>query len=78
MDEPLVEIDISLFANQIRVSPSNTLNLRQRIHDLPLAIDVSVEETQNVLNGIMSLYANSFIHGYALGIAGELQEGPET
>ncbi len=47
--EPFVEIDICLFADQVGVPATDTLDLSQGVHDLALAIDVCVEETQNVL-----------------------------
>lgn len=46
---PFVQIDISLLAYQIRVPTSYTLNFRQGVHDLLLAIDVGVEETKDEL-----------------------------
>jgi hypothetical protein len=46
---PLVEIDIGLLANQVGVSSADTLDAGQGIHDLLLAIDVGVEETENEL-----------------------------
>ena len=47
---PLVEVNIGLLADQVGVPPTNTLDLRQCVHNLALAIDVGVKETQNVLN----------------------------
>ena len=49
LDTPLVKINIGLFADNIRVSPADTLDLRQSVHDLALAINVRVKQTQNVL-----------------------------
>ena len=46
---PLVEIDIRLLADNVGVTATNTLDLGQGVHDLALAINVGVEETQNVL-----------------------------
>ena len=46
---PLVEIDIGLLADNVGVTATNTLDLGQGVHDLALAINVGVEETQNVL-----------------------------
>ena len=46
---PLVEINISLLADDVRVTSSNSLDLGQGEHDLSLSIDVGVEQTQNVL-----------------------------
>ena len=39
-DVPLVEIHIGLLADQVAVSATDTLDLRQRVHDLLLAIDL--------------------------------------
>jgi hypothetical protein len=39
---PLVEIDIGLLANYVRVATSYTLDLGQGIHDLALSIDIGV------------------------------------
>ena len=50
IDAPLVEVDIGLFADKVGVTTTNTLDLRQSVHDLALAINVSVEETQDVLS----------------------------
>jgi hypothetical protein len=49
LNAPLVKIDIGLFTNQIGVTTTDTLDLGQRIHDLSFAINVSVEETKDVL-----------------------------
>ena len=46
---PLVEVDIGLFADKVGVTTANTLDLGQGVHDLALAINVGVEETQDVL-----------------------------
>lgn len=46
---PFVQIDISLLAHQIGVPASNTLNFREGVHDLLLAINVGVEETKDEL-----------------------------
>jgi len=46
---PLVEVYIGLLANQVGVPATNTLDLGQGVHDLLLAIDVGVEETQDEL-----------------------------
>ena len=45
----LREVDVGLFADDVGVPPANTLDLRQRVHDLALAVDIGVEQTQNVL-----------------------------
>ena len=46
---PLVEVDIGLFADKVGVTTTDTLDLGQGVHNLALAINVSVEETQDVL-----------------------------
>ena len=46
---PLVQVDIGLFADKVGVTTAHTLDLRQGVHDLALAINVGVEETQDVL-----------------------------
>lgn len=46
---PLVQIDIGLLAHQIRIAAPNTLDARQRIHDLLLAVDIGVQKTQDEL-----------------------------
>ena len=48
-DVPLVQVHIGLLAHQIAVSTTDTLDLSQGVHDLLLAIDVGVEETQDEL-----------------------------
>jgi hypothetical protein len=42
---PFVEVDVRLLADQVGVSPTHTLDLRQGVHDFSLAIDVGVQET---------------------------------
>ena len=37
---PLIEIDIGLLAHQVAVSATDTLDLRQGVHDFLLAIDL--------------------------------------
>jgi hypothetical protein len=49
LDIPLAEIDIGLLADQVGITTSDTLDPGQSVHDLLLAIDVRVEETQNEL-----------------------------
>jgi hypothetical protein len=46
---PLVKIDISLLADQVRVTTSDTLYLGQGVHDLLLPLDIGIEKTQNEL-----------------------------
>jgi hypothetical protein len=47
---PLVQVDISLLADQVGVSSTHTLDPGQGIHNLLLAIDVGIEETQDELD----------------------------
>jgi len=53
---PLVQVDISLLADQIGVTSSDTLDLGQGVHDLLFSIDVGIEETE--LEGVISLFFN--------------------
>ena len=46
---PLVHVDISLLANNVSETPSNTLDGGQSKHNLLLSINVGVQYTQNVL-----------------------------
>jgi hypothetical protein len=46
---PLVKVDIGLLANDVGVATANTLDLSQGVHNFALAIDVGVQETENVL-----------------------------
>lgn len=55
MSVPLVQVDIGLLADQVGVSATDTLDLGQCVHDLLLAIDVGVEETQDELDCFMSI-----------------------
>lgn len=43
---PLVEVDIGLLADDVRVTPSDSLDLGEGEHDLPLSVNVGVEETR--------------------------------
>jgi hypothetical protein len=45
----LVQIDIGLLADQVRVSATDTLDLGQGVHDLLLAVDIGVQKTQDEL-----------------------------
>jgi len=45
----LGEVDIGLLADQVGVAATDTLDLGQGVHDLLLAINVGVEQTQNEL-----------------------------
>ena len=47
---PLVQVDIGFFADQVGVSAAHTLDLGQGIHDLLLAINIGVEETEDELD----------------------------
>ena len=51
----LVQVDISLLANQVRVSSTDTSDLGQSVHNLDSTIDVGVQQTQNVLEGTVFL-----------------------
>jgi hypothetical protein len=46
---PLVQVNIGLLADQVGVTTSDTLNTGQSIHNLLLAIDVGVQQSQNEL-----------------------------
>lgn len=46
---PLGEVNIGLLADQVGVTTTNTLDLGQGDHDLLLAVNISVEQTQDVL-----------------------------
>lgn len=46
---PLGKVDIGLLADQVGVPTSNTLDLGQGNGDLLLAVNVGVEQTQDVL-----------------------------
>lgn len=47
---PLGQINIGLFADQVRVSSTDTLDSGEGVHNFLLAIDVGVEETQDELD----------------------------
>lgn len=49
VDVPLGEVDIGLLADQVGVTTSNTLDLSQGVHDILLAIDVGVQQPEDVL-----------------------------
>lgn len=40
---PLVQVNIGFLADDVGVSPTNTLDLGQGVHDLALSIDVGVQ-----------------------------------
>ena len=46
---PLIQVHIGFFANQVGITASNALDLGEGVHDLLLAIDVGVEETEDEL-----------------------------
>jgi hypothetical protein len=46
---PFVEIDIRLLTDQIGVPATDTFDLGQGVHDLLLAINIGVEETEDEL-----------------------------
>lgn len=48
-NKPFIQINISLLTNQIRISASHALDLRERVHDLLLAVDIGIEETEDEL-----------------------------
>ena len=45
---PLVQVDIGLLADQVGVTTTDTLDLGQGVHDLLLAVNVGVEQTQDL------------------------------
>lgn len=45
----LLQVNISLLADQVGVSATDTSDLGQGVHDLDSTIDVGVQQTQNVL-----------------------------
>ena len=45
----LAQINIGLLADQVGVAATDTLDLGQGVHNFLLAIDVGVEQTDNVL-----------------------------
>lgn len=45
----LVEVNISLLADQVGVTATDTLDLGQGVHNLLLAVNIGVEQTQDVL-----------------------------
>jgi hypothetical protein len=46
---PLVQVDIGLLADQVGITTTDTLDFRQGVHDLLLAIDVGVQKTQDLI-----------------------------
>lgn len=49
LTSPLLQIDIGLLADKVGVTATNTLDLSQGVDDLLLAVNVGVEQTQNVI-----------------------------
>lgn len=45
----LAEVDVGLLADQVGVSPANTTDGGQGVHDLDLTVNVGGQKTQNVL-----------------------------
>jgi hypothetical protein len=45
----LVQIDIGLLADQVRVSATDTLDLGQGVHNLLLSVNIGVEKTENLV-----------------------------
>jgi hypothetical protein len=50
---PLVKINISLLASNVGITTTNTLDGGQGDHNLVLAVNVGVEQTQNVLELVL-------------------------
>ena len=48
-DAPFVQIDVSLLTDDVGVPSTDTLDFGQGVHDLALSIDVSVQQTEDVL-----------------------------
>lgn len=59
---PLVQIDIGLLADQVRVSATDTLDLGQGIHNLLLSVNIGVEETENLYAFLLALLYLIFSH----------------
>jgi len=51
----LLQIDIGLFADNVGVTTTHALDFSQSVLDLALAINVGIEETQNVLELLVLL-----------------------
>lgn len=49
---PFIEIYVRFLAHYVGITATHTLYFCQSIHDLPFAVDISVQKTQNVLNMI--------------------------
>lgn len=50
----LLEVDVGLLADQVGVSASNTGDFGQGVHDLLLALDVGVQQTDDILEAVCS------------------------
>lgn len=46
---PFVQVDVGFLAYQVRISASHALYLGERVHDLLLAVDIGVEESEDEL-----------------------------
>lgn len=57
----LRQVDVSLLADQVGVSSADTSDLSQGVHDLDSAIDVGVQQPQNVLERPSFLHHESHI-----------------
>jgi len=53
-----VQVNIGLLANDVGVATTDTLDFGQGVHDLALAINIGVEETQNVLKLLVGFRDN--------------------
>lgn len=45
---PLVQVDIGLLADEVGVTTTDTLDLGEGVHHLLLAVNVGVEQTQDL------------------------------
>jgi hypothetical protein len=56
-DVPLAQVYISLFADEVGIAAPDTLNTGQGVHNLLLAIDVGIKQSQNELEiGLLARY----------------------
>lgn len=55
---PLAKVDIGLLADDVGVSPTDTTDLGEGVHDLDLAVDVGVQETQDVVEVLRGVRSN--------------------
>lgn len=66
----LAQINIGLLADQVGVAATDTLDLGQGVHDLLLAIDVCVQQTDDVLEAVTTSQHGSMefgIHARSFG-----------